>query len=92
MLDNAIEACEKCIETAKVIEIQIVSDEYKLLITVSNTVSAPVLIRELKTDKPDSEMHGFGIKTIKSIAKKYNGIVDFYEENNLFNCQVLLYK
>lgn len=92
MLDNAIEACEKCIETAKLIEIQIVSDEYKLLITVSNTVSVPVLIRELKTDKPDSEMHGFGIKTIKSIAKKYNGTVDFYEENHLFNCQVLLYK
>lgn len=92
MIDNAIDACEKCDESNRLIEINIVSDEYRLLVTVSNTIAAPVLEGGLKTSKPNPEMHGCGIKMIKSIAKKYNGKVDFYEEDNLFECQVLIYK
>lgn len=92
MLDNAIDACEKCDESNRLIEINISSDEYRLLITVSNTIASPVLEGGLKTTKSNPEMHGCGIKMIKSIAKKYNGKVDFYEENNLFECQVLVYK
>lgn len=93
MLDNAIEAAEKTGENA-VVEVAIISDKHKLMITVSNSTPQSVLNgnSELKTTKSKSNLHGFGIKTIRSIAEKYDGSVDFYEENMMFICRVILGK
>lgn len=93
MLDNAIEAAEK-VDANAVIEIAILSDKYKLMITVSNSIAESVLAGnvELKTTKTDSELHGFGLNSIRSIAEKYNGSVDFYEEEKMFFCRVILGK
>ena len=44
----------------------------------------------LNTNKNNLELHGFGIKSIKRIAKKYNGFADFYQEKNIFYCVVKL--
>lgn len=92
MLDNAIEAARKT-ENA-VVEVSIRSDKYKLMITVANSISKSVLNgnSKLKTTKNKTEHHGFGVKTIRSIAKKYNGSADFYEENLTFFCRVILGK
>lgn len=92
MLDNAIEAAEKA-ENA-VVEVSIRSDKYKLMITVSNSISQSVLSVDpnLNTTKNKTEQHGFGVKTIRSIAQKYNGSADFYEENLTFFCRVILGK
>lgn len=93
MLDNAIEAAEKTGDNA-VVEVAILSDKHKLMITVSNSILQSVLNgnSELKTTKSKSNLHGFGIKTIKSIAEKYDGSVDFYEEKMMFFCRVILGK
>ena len=92
MLDNAIEASEKSEE--KSIEASILSDDSTLFIKVVNTVDKPVLQRnpDLRTIKSDKNLHGFGIKTIRSVAEKYNGYVDFYEEDKQFCCNVTLHK
>lgn len=92
MLDNAIESSEKT-ENA-VIEVSIRSDKYKLMITVSNSISQSVLSSnpKLKTTKNQTEQHGFGVKTIRSIVQKYNGSADFYEEDLTFFCRVILGK
>ena len=92
MLDNAIEAAEK--SAGKSIEASISADDSKLLIKVMNTVDRSVLQSnpELKTDKEDKKLHGYGVETIKSIAKKYNGHYDFYEENKYFCCNIVLFK
>lgn len=93
MLDNAIEATEKTSDNA-VVEVSIHSDKYKLMITVSNSILQSVLNSnlELKTTKRKSELHGFGVKSIRTIAEKYGGSVDFYEENLIFFCRVILCK
>lgn len=92
ILDNAIEACEK--GTEKNIEVSIYSDSTKLIITVINDIDFSVLSDnpDLNTSKTDISSHGYGVKTIKSIAEKYNGQASFYEENNKFVCQVNLFK
>lgn len=93
VLDNAIEAAEKTGDNS-VVEVLIYSDKYKLMITVSNSIPQSVLNNNsaLKTNKQECELHGFGVKSIKAIAEKYNGSVDFYEENLTFFCRVILGK
>lgn len=93
MLDNAVEAAENAGDNA-VIEVSLFSDKHKMIFTVSNSISKSVLNSnpELKTVKDEPDLHGFGVKTIKTIAAKYDGNVDFYEENLVFFCRVLLCK
>lgn len=92
MLDNAIDAAEKADNA--VVETSIVSDKYKLIIRVSNSIAESVLNDNptLKTSKSQRDVHGFGTKSIKSIAEKYSGNVDFYEEGLTFVCRVELCK
>ena len=93
MLDNAIEAAEKTGDNA-VVEVSIHSDKYKLMIKVANSILQSVLSSnsKLKTTKNKTELHGFGVKSIKMIAEKYGGSVDFYEEDLTFFCRVILGK
>ena len=92
VLDNAIEASEKVCDA--VIAVSLFSDKYKLILTVSNSISQSVLNEntELKTTKDEAELHGFGVRSIRAIAKKYDGIADFYEEGLTFFCRVVLGK
>lgn len=93
ILDNAIDGTRNVV-SGKFIEVAIRSDEFKLNIHVSNSISQSILDtnKELKTSKRDCDIHGLGIKTIRSLAEKYNGNVDFYEEDLAFFCHVILYK
>lgn len=93
VLDNAIEAAERSGDNA-IVEVSLFSDKHKLVFTVSNSISKSVLNSnpKLKTVKEKPELHGFGVQTIKTIADKYDGNVDFYEEDLVFFCHVLLCK
>lgn len=92
MLDNAIEACGKC--TEKYIEINISARNEQCLITVLNSVEGDILKENsaLATTKEDPELHGFGTRSILKIANKYDGNVRYFQEDNLFACEVLLLK
>ena len=94
MLDNSIEAAQKCEPPKRSIELNISAAGNRLNITVRNSVFCSVLKENpnLLTSKPNKSDHGFGIKTIKSIAEKYGGTTDFYEENMTFVCRVELQK
>lgn len=94
MLDNAIEACEKCNADKKSIDCKIFNDESKIILTVSNEIAVSELENNptLQSTKTDTKLHGFGVKSIKQVAEKYGGSADFYEEQSRFICKVLLYK
>ena len=92
ILDNAIEAAKHC--PNGYIEVSIRSDENMILVIVANTIVESVMKRnkELKSTKKNADRHGYGVKTINSIAEKYSGTANFYEEGEMFYCQVMMYK
>lgn len=92
LLDNAIESCEKCHDRQRVIEIKIRMCDDKYLLEVENTATENALEnnKQLATTKDDMSRHGFGVKSIKSIAEKYNGMVNFSQVGDRFRNMVVL--
>lgn len=90
ILDNAVEASEK--ETDKFIYVAIVKKRAYDTILVKNRIDNSILEAnpELKSGKNNIEQHGYGIKQIKTITEKYDGIVDIYEEDNMFCMNVMI--
>lgn len=89
-LDNAVEA-SKLVGNA-VISVHAVQDSAVFMLTVSNPTLHPVEIKNntVKTTKLDSMNHGFGIGSIRSAAKKYNGEVNLKYENGYFTVEVMM--
>lgn len=90
LLDNAIRGCEG--SDSPEIELMIRSKKPFIYITVRNSIFKSVLKSnpDLKTNKSDCSLHGFGIKSVRNIAKTYGGSVDFKEENGTFLAEIWL--
>lgn len=90
LLDNAIRGCNG--STNPEIEFMIRSKKSFTYITIRNSISKSVLKSnpDLKTSKSDSSLHGFGIKSVKNIVRKYGGSVEFREENGCFLVEIWL--
>ena len=84
ILDNAIEACKK--EEQPQLQVQIAGKRGYETILVKNSIRQSVLGENpaLDTTKENNGNHGMGILQIKNIVEKYNGLYDFYEEENWF--------
>lgn len=92
LMDNAIDAISKLDRKEKLIEVNLsVKGGYQNII-IKNDVDGPVMDNNkyLFTTKEDKRSHGFGLKSVKSITEKYNGICEFYEEDGKFCAQVAL--
>lgn len=75
LLNNAIEACEKC-EDKKVVKLKFIYEDKTLILSVKNTYSQPIIYEggEIRTSKVNApEEHGVGIKNILKIVDKYDG-------------------
>lgn len=90
LLDNAISGTAECAEPT--IELSVQKKKSYILISVKNTIAASVLKNnpELETRKADKKSHGYGIMSIKKVAEKYNGSVEFYEKDMNFINEVWL--
>ncbi len=93
LLDNASEAVMSC-ENEKRVRVEISCGEKMQSICVRNTVPEPVLPNNpnLKTTKKDKEHHGWGIKSVQGIVKKYNGVLHYKDEDGWFVCEILCTK
>lgn len=93
ILDNAIEACMKIEEEEKrIIKIKIVSKANMLICKFRNTVNENIPIdKELRTTKPDAQMHGMGIKNIRNSVEKYGGQVKFERKEDYFEVSFVLF-
>lgn len=91
LLDNAIEALQKVNIENKILEIIIEQEQESYInIFVKNTVEAPILEKnpDLFTTKMEKEIHGFGVRNVKELVKQYEGIINFYDDENMFVCHI----
>ena len=80
LLDNAIEECEKISDGEKEIIIKITKGRFYLNISVKNPTHCPVLKYnpDLVSTKEAKEFHGMGVKSIKNIVAKYDGLINIF--------------
>lgn len=85
LFDNAIEACRKS-DSNRLIYFEISKKKSYVNIIIKNKINNSVLQTnpQMTTTKENKNFHGIGIKSIKNIINKYDGMIDFYEENNCF--------
>ncbi len=89
ILDNAIRAAVSSKE--RKLEVQIYLQNGMDIITVKNSIDESILDKNpnLVSTKEESG-HGYGMKQIKSIVEKYDGMMDVYEKNEMFIVSVML--
>lgn len=90
LLDNAYEAAKMAED--KRIDMCLSRQGAYVRIRIQNTVKHPVLEMnpELVTSKADKEIHGYGTKNIRKIVERYDGILRYHEEGDLFICDILI--
>lgn len=90
-LDNAIEALSHVEEGKKVMTLRIFSKDGMTIVDLENYCpKAPDFVGDFpKTTKKDAQNHGYGVKSIASIAKKYGGETKFEYEDERFILTIL---
>ncbi|WP_069997388.1 ATP-binding protein [Cellulosilyticum sp. I15G10I2] len=91
-LDNAIEANLK-VRDKHSRKIHVHMKPYKdyLLIEIINAVGEELKnIEHLQTTKKDKSKHGFGMLSMKKIAEKYDGYLQYSYENKCFSLSIML--
>ena len=89
LLDNAINGCDR---TNPRLELSIETKKSLTFIIVKNSIAKSVLEKnpELKTDNADKSAHGLGVESVRKIAEKHGGSVEFREEGKMFVAEVWL--
>ncbi len=83
LLDNAIEALER-------------EDNKKLILNIGTTADTlEILVKNSchsleKTKKENPKYHGFGLKIIKEIVRKYNGTIQTLIENEMYTTIIVI--
>ncbi|MCR4646640.1 MAG: GHKL domain-containing protein [Oscillospiraceae bacterium] len=91
LFDNAIEACRKNTSESE-ISLRIWKEAGYYCIDLSNTVENDVLKEnpDLKTTKKEELLHGYGLRTVREIVDKYNGILNFRQIDQTFHAYISL--
>ena len=93
LIDNAIESLrEEPDEEKRVIDLNVSRRESMVSITCSNYCGHPVVFEDdlPVTTKADRTRHGFGVKSIRYLVKKYGGNVAFRWEDQRFTAFLFL--
>lgn len=90
ILDNAIEALENVRE--KRIELLFMIQNSNRVIICKNTIEHSVLAtnKELNSTKKNRDNHGYGHQIIAKIVSEYYGMIEYFEESDMFGVQIVL--
>lgn len=93
-LDNAIEACEKLPVQDRRIRLEAKLGKGLLAVSVRNSCEGTDLQfiegKMPKTTKDDAQNHGFGLKSIQEIVKRYSGSMEIKREEKEFELFMFL--
>lgn len=92
-LDNAIECEKKIAEKEKrLIHVTVARQKSFLIIRVENYFEGDLKFREGSpaTTKKNKKLHGYGIKSIRYTANRYDGALHISHRDNWFELQVLI--
>lgn len=91
LFDNAIEACQS-VNGNKYISLSVTSVKSYLHIVMKNTIEGSVLKENPNLDsaKKDNAEHGYGLRSIKDIVRKYNGNMQITEQEGYFVVDIIL--
>lgn len=93
LLDNAIEASKEVKEKKREINITLKYEHKKLYINVKNPYEGQRLKSkegEFITSKNDKKNHGMGLKSIRKIVEKNEGVIVINTENNIFDITIII--
>lgn len=92
MLDNALEAASKAAGKRQIsISLKVVQDI--LSVKCENSYSGPLPPGEdggFASTKPSPKDHGWGIRQMRQVAEKYNGVLDITNTDDRFTIQTAL--
>lgn len=92
MIENAVEAVDRVREREKrLISVNIRPVAGQVFMSVENCFAGEVKAVDglPVTDKENVEYHGYGLKSIRMVAEKYDGVFSYKAENGLFRVSVL---
>lgn len=91
LLDNAKEATLKTNNAW--IECKIRFDRGRLFIEITNSYNGQLCKQKEKflSIKTNKENHGYGIKSIQNTLKRYNGEIEFWNDESKFTAKVMIY-
>lgn len=80
LLDNAIEACERIEGERAWICLKIVRRNDMLLIKLGNSIAAADALKRdfFQSEKDKQKIHGWGMKSVEKVLKKYDGNKEHY--------------
>lgn len=90
LLENAITAASSALGDKRKIQLNMIVSGKTLVITVDNGFGGKILYENGEYISAKPEHRGFGLKSIASIAKKYNGEAEFTHEDMVFHSSVIL--
>lgn len=92
LLDNAIEACEKCKPGEREIYLKIWNLRSMFLLKLINSSSKTPECREEQflTDKADKYAHGIGVKQVRRVVEKYGGDISFQYSGERFETNIIV--
>lgn len=92
LLNNAIEACEKCEE--KTVKMKLMKESDDIIISVRNTYNGKIVMKgdEIQTSKNDKAEHGLGIKNVIEAVEKYSGSYSINHDDKEFAFSICIPK
>lgn len=93
ILDNAVEACCKMKQEQKWIEIKFFRKSKMLYVEIANSIEQKPLEKngKLISDKPREMMHGYGLKSVYKIVRKYNGDFSYKIDMKEFRVKIAFF-
>lgn len=91
LLENALEACERMAEKPRFLKVTARMDGHHMLIlVVENSFEHPITEKNGVFLSSKRKGSGIGIVSVRSIVKKYNGLLKMEYENGVFCANVFL--